>query len=177
MEKTVTKLPVKTEKAGKHVAAGFPPFETLRREVDRVFENFYPAAWRFPFGGRGFDLDLSWPREMMTGKALAVDFAETDKDFEVTADVPGMDEKDIEIKLANGVLTIKGEKSEEKEEHKKDYHVTERSYGSFMRSMQVPEGVDMDKIEATLDKGVLRVKLPKTVEAQKAEKKIEVKAA
>ena len=114
---------------------------------------------------------------MMAGKALAVDFAETDKDFEVTADVPGMEEKDIEIKLANGVLTIKGEKSEESQERKKDFYVNERSYGSFMRSMQVPEGVDMDKIEATLDKGVLTVRLPKSVEAQKAEKKIEVKAA
>ena len=177
MDKTVTRLPVKTEKVGKHVGTAFMPFENLRREVDRVFEDFYPAAFRFPFGGRGLDLDLSFPREMMTGKALAVDFAETDKDFEVVADVPGMEEKDIEIKLANGVLTIKGEKSEEMEEKKKDYYVSERSYGSFFRSVQVPEGVDMDKIEAVLDKGVLTVRLPKSVAAQKAEKKIEVKAA
>lgn len=176
MQKKVTKLPVKTERGGKHLRA-FSPFENLRREVDRVFEDFYPAAFRFPFGERGFDLDLPFPREMMTGKALAVDFVETDKDFEVMADMPGMDEKDIEIKLANGVLTIKGEKSEESEEKRKDYYVSERSYGSFMRSVQVPEGVDMDKIEATLDKGVLVVRLPKSAEAQKAEKKIEVKAA
>ena len=74
-----------------------------------------------------------------------------------------MDEKNIEVKFADGVLTIKGEKKDEKEEKKKDYYLSERSYGSFQRSFQVPDGVDTDKIEATFKKGVLTVALPKSV--------------
>ncbi len=86
-------------------------------------------------------------------------------------------EKNIEVKLANGGLTIKGEKQEEKEEKKKDYYLHERRFGSFERCPRVPEGVDTDKIEATFKKGVLTLTLPKKSEAQKSAKKIEVKAA
>jgi HSP20 family protein len=88
-----------------------------------------------------------------------------------------MDEKNIEVKVTNGNLTIKGEKQEEKEEKKKDYYLHERHFGSFERSFDVPEGVDADKIEANFKKGVLTVTLPKKPEAQKPAKKIEVKAA
>ena len=91
--------------------------------------------------------------------------------------MPGLDEKNIDVKFADGVLTIKGEKQEEKEEKKKDYYLHERSYGSFHRAFQVPAGVDGDKIEASFNKGVLTVTLPKSAQAQKAEKKITVKAA
>lgn len=89
----------------------------------------------------------------------------------------GLDEKNIEVKLANGGLTIKGEKLEEKDEKKKDYYLHERHLGSFERCFRVPEGVDTDKIEADFKKGVLTVTLPKKPEAQKSEKKIAVKAA
>ena len=88
-----------------------------------------------------------------------------------------MDEKDIEAKLAGGVLTIEGEKREEMEEKQKDYCLRERRFGSFERRFAVPEGVDADKIEASFKKGVLTAILPKKPEAQKPEKKIEVKAA
>jgi len=81
------------------------------------------------------------------------------------------------VKFSDGVLTIKGEKQEEKEEKKKDYYLNERNYGSFQRTFQVPDGVDSDKIEASFKKGVLTVTLPKSAEAQKSEKKIAVKAA
>ena len=91
--------------------------------------------------------------------------------------MPGIDEKNVEVKLANGLLTIKGEKQDEKEEKKKDYYMRERSFGSFERTFQVPDGVDSDKIDASFKKGVLTVTLPKSVEAQKSEKKIAVKAA
>jgi HSP20 family protein len=91
-------------------------------------------------------------------------------------ELPGLDEKDVEVKLANGSLTVKGEKKEDKEEREKDYYFSERRYGSFVRSFPLPEGVNADKIEASFAKGVLTIKLPKTAEAQ-AEKKIAVKAA
>ncbi len=106
-----------------------------------------------------------------------VDIIEGDKAYEVTAELPGMDEKDIEVKIADGGLTIKGEKQEQKEEKEKNYYLSERRYGSFERYFRIPEGVDTDKIEASFKKGVLTVNLPKKPEAQKPVKKIEVKAA
>ncbi len=106
-----------------------------------------------------------------------MDLVEKDKEYEITAELPGIDEKNVEIKLSNNTLTIKGEKQEEKEQKDKDYYLSERRYGSFQRSFQLPEGVDVDKIDASFAKGVLTVKLPKTAEAHKAEKKITVKAA
>ena len=87
-----------------------------------------------------------------------------------------MDEKNIEVKLADGVLTIQGEKQEEKEDKQKDYYLRERNFGSFLRSFQVPDGVETNKIEANFKNGVLTLNLPKSAEAQKAAKKIEVKA-
>jgi len=101
---------------------------------------------------------------------------ESEKAYEIIAELPGMDEKNIEVKMADGVLTIKGEKREEKEEKQKDYYLQERSFGSFERSFEVPETVETDKIEASFRKGVLTLTLPKKAEAQKAAKKIEVKA-
>ena len=80
----------------------------------------------------------------------AVDVTETDKAYEIAAELPGMDERNIEVTFADGVLTIKGEKREEEEEKNKDYYLSERSFGSFQRSFQVPRGVDTDKIDASL---------------------------
>lgn len=108
--------------------------------------------------------------------APAVDLTEDDKTYKVTAELPGMDEKDIDVTVSGGALVIKGEKKEEKEEKDKNYYLSERSYGSFRRSFSLPEGVDQDKITANFAKGVLTVTLPKTADAQKAQKKIEVKA-
>ena len=88
-----------------------------------------------------------------------------------------MAEKDIDVKVSDGNLTIKGEKQEEKEEKKKDYYLQERRFGSFERRFRVPEGVDIDKIEASFKNGVLTVTLPKKPEAQAASKKIEVKGS
>ena len=114
---------------------------------------------------------------MAWGAPPAVDIVEKDNAYEVTAELPGLDEKNIEVKLVNGGLTIKGEKQEEKEEKKKGYYLHERQFGSFERCFQVPQGVDTNKIEASFRKGVLTVTLPKKPEAQKPEKKIEIKAA
>jgi HSP20 family protein len=118
-----------------------------------------------------------WGPEMRWTAAPAVDISESDKAYEITAELPGMDEKDIEVKVVNGNLMIKGERQEQKEEKQKDYYLHERRFGSFERHFQVPEGADADKIEASFKKGVLTVTLPKKPEAQKPAKKIEVKTA
>ena len=172
-----TKVPVKAEKPSVPAPQAWRPFETLRREVDRLFDDFDGGFRRWPFRRSLFDVAPSWRSELAWPAAPAVDFAETDKAYEVTAELPGLDEKGIEVKFADGVLTIKAEKQEEKEEKKKDYYLHERSFGSFHRALQVPAGIDSDKIEASFKKGVLTVTLPKSAEAQKAEKKIAVKAA
>ena len=154
-----------------------PTFDALRREVERVFNSFNWGSWGFPFGRRSFDFEMPSLRSTSWDIAPAVDVAEKEKEYEITTELPGLDEKNIEVKLANGTLTIKGEKNEEKEEKRKDYHLSERSYGSFMRSFLIPDGVDESKIEASFAKGILTVKLPKSAEAQKNEKTISVKAA
>jgi len=156
-----TRLPVKTEKRAPVAApAQWMSFESLRCEIDRIFNSFRLGI---PFR-RALEVELPWRRETNWGIAPAFDVAEKDKEYEITAVLPGMDEKNIEIKLSNGTLTIRGEKKKEKEELEKDYCLSERRYISFTRSFQVPVGVDTRKIEAAFANGVLTVKLPKTAE-------------
>lgn len=178
MAETATKLNVQTEpKAADPATPPQPwrPFDSLRREVDRLFQDFEHGSWHNPLRGSLFDTPPLWRRPMTWGAAPAVDIVEKDGGFEVTVELPGMDEKSIEVNVANGCLTIKGEKQEEKEEKKKDYYLHERQIGSFERHFALPEGVDTDKIEASFKNGVLTVRLPKKPEAIKPEKKIEVK--
>jgi HSP20 family protein len=176
----MTEVPVKTEqKAGEVKSPALQPWhpvEALRREVDRLFEDFGMDFWRAPSRRSIFNVEPFWRGELKFATAPAVDIVEKDNAFEITADLPGMDEKNVEVQVANGTLTIKGEKKEEKEEKKKDYYLQERHYGSFERSFSIPQGVDADKIEANFKKGVLTVTLPKKPEAQKPAKKIDVKA-
>lgn len=172
----------KTGETGAHPSAweAWRPVESLRHEIDRLFEEFNRGFSMTPFRRSFFDLSPLWRRERASTSELAapaVDVAETDKAYEIKAELPGLDEKDVEVKLVNGGLTIKGEKHEEKEEKQKDYYLHERRFGSFERYFQIPEGVDSEKIEATFSKGVLTVMLPKTPEAQKPEKTIPVKGA
>jgi HSP20 family protein len=174
MAEAATKLPVKTEEKAPALQA-WRPLETLRREVDRLFEDFGRDLWRSPLRRSIFDVEPFWRREFTWGAAPAVDIVEKDNAYEVTAELPGLDEKNIEVKLTDGSLSIRGEKKEEKEEKKKDYYLSERRYGSFERRFQVPAGVDTSKIDANFKKGLLTVTLPKTPEAQAAEKKIAIK--
>jgi HSP20 family protein len=179
MADTETKLPIKVEKSQTErpsAMQSWRPLQSLRSEVDRLFEDFQHDFWPSPFRQPFFGLQPLLQRELSWGATPAVDIVESDKSYDVTAELPGMDEKNIEVKLTNGNLLIKGEKQEEKEEKKKDYYLHERHFGSFERRFRVPDGVDADKIEASFKKGVLTVTLPKTAEAQKAEKKIAVKA-
>ena len=179
MAEAMSKVPMRMErKAPGALTAmqGFEPLARLHREVDRLFDEIEHGFWP-SFRSSMFDLTPLAGRHFAWSATLAVDVVEKDKAYEVTAELPGMDEKNIEVKLVNGSLSIKGEKQEEKEEKRKDYYLHERSFGSFERTLPMPEGVDTDKIEATFRKGVLTVTLPKKPEAIKPEKKIAVKAA
>lgn len=161
--------PVVVKKSSPSQTGPLEPWRSLRGEMDRMFDRF-SRGFGFP------SLERFWPSDAEL-TAPAVDMTEDDKAYKVTAELPGMDEKDIEVAVSGGALVIKGEKKEEKEEKNKNYYLAERSYGSFQRSFSLPEGVDQDKIAANFAKGVLTVTLPKTADAQKAQKKIEVKAA
>jgi len=141
------------------------PFLSLQGEINRLFDDFtrgFPSLASFASGNGG---------AMMP----STDVTETDKEIEITAELPGLEEKDVQLSLANGVLTIRGEKKAEKEEKDKNYRLVERSYGSFERSIALPEGVKAEDVKATIDKGVLKVSVPKPAPAQA--KTIEVKSA
>jgi Molecular chaperone (small heat shock protein) len=146
----------------RNVARSDNPFISLQREIDRLFDDFT----------RGFPA-------LSTGGAAELppnlDVTETDKQIEITAELPGLEEKDVQVNLADNVLTIRGEKKAEKEEKDKAYRLVECSYGSFVRSLELPDGVNADAIKASIDKGVLKVTVPKPAPVQV--KKIDVKAA
>ncbi len=176
MAETATKLDVKTEKTAPPLAPAtsatweWEPIESLRRQVDRLFEDFGQGRlWR-PFGSM-FDTMLPWAEEAGT-KAPAVDLVEKENAYEIIAEMPGMEPGNVEVTISNGVLTLKGEKKEEKEEKRKNYFMSERRFGSFRRSFQLPDGIDEEKIGAEFKNGVLTVMLPKAPEAVKPEKKI-----
>jgi HSP20 family protein len=180
MAEAATKLPIKQETsapAARRTASLWQPFETLREEMDRVFDEFTRGFGRFPLSRRTVEIEPLLRYETSFGvSAPVVDVVEKEKEYQISAELPGLDEKDVEVSIADDLLTIKGEKTEEKEEKAKNYYVSERRYGTFQRSFQIPSGVDADKIGASFQKGVLMVTLPKTQEAQTKEKKIAIKA-
>jgi len=140
-------------------------FGQMRDEVDRMFERFEHGLPRWPSLMRG-DRDVMVPE---------LDVHDNGKQVTIEIDLPGVDEKDVSVTLTNGVLTIKGQKKSEREEKKDSYYMCERSYGSFERSLRMPESIDENKLEAKFDKGVLKVIAQKKPEALKAERKIEIK--
>ncbi len=178
MSEAQSKIPIKTEKSiDTKSATEVRPLQALRQQVDRLFEDFQRGYWHLPFSQKVFDVEPFWRGDFAFGATPSVDIVEKDDGYKVSAELPGMTGDDIEVKFADGTLTISGEKEEEKEEKKKDYFLSERRYGSFKRSFRVAEGADADKIEATFKNGVLTVTLPKTAEARKKTKTITVKAA
>ncbi len=137
------------------------PLQELRREIDRIWDEFLGRA-RFSERWEGFE----W--------APAVDISETEDAVVVRADVPGLAPEDLEINLSGNVLTIKGEKKQEKEEKKENFYRVERVYGSFMRSIELPAEVDPEKVEATYKNGVLKIILPKKAESRGKTIKVKV---
>ena len=146
----------------RNVARQDNPFLSLQREIDRLFDDFTTG---FPSFSKGVGADL----------LPSMDVTETDKEIEITAELPGLEEKDVQINVADNVLTIRGEKKAEKEEKDKNYRLLERSYGSFLRTLELPDGINTDAIKASIAKGVLKVTVPKPAPAQA--KKVEVKSA
>jgi HSP20 family protein len=176
MAESAAKLQVKTEEdTGERKSRR--PLQPLRRGIDQFLEDFELDFLRSPFRRAVLDVEPLWQRVRSLGVAPSVDIVEKDTAYEVTADLPGIEKKNVEVKVANGRLVIRGEKHEEKSEDKKDYRLRERLFGSFERSFHLPDGVDADKIEARFEKGELTVTIPKKPEAQKAAKKISVKGA
>lgn len=164
---------------------GGHPLLSLRNEIDRVFDTVFSGLALRPFGP--WDLDFSpfkglderfqpaWPK---------VDVAETDKAFAITAELPGMEEKDVEVTVSDGCLTVQGEKRSERNEDEENYHLMERNYGKVRRTFRVPDSVAADKIEANFENGVLTITMPKTetsapktvpITAHKAKKEKKVK--
>lgn len=154
----------------------FGSIEGLRNEIDRVFRTFQENVWHVPFWQGSFDL-APFTRENIGAISPAFDVVDKDGVYEVTAELPGLDEKNVEVTLSDNVLVIRGEKKEEKEDRKKDQYLSERRYGAFRRMFRLPEGVDRDRIEASFKNGVLTVVLPRTPTARQGEKTITIKAA
>jgi len=140
------------------------PIISMQKEMNRMFDNFSKSL----FNNSSFSSETS---STITPK---IDVVENEKEIKVTAELPGMEEKDIEVSFSRDTLMIKGEKKAEKEEKKEDYYFMERSYGTFQRAIPVSAGVDRDKVEASFKNGVLKVALPKTEEAQKEVRKVEI---
>lgn len=172
----VTKAPAQAVQAAPSVEPWLP-FGDLRREVDRLFQDFERGAWLAPLRRPFLGLDAATAAQVPWATAPAVDIVERGDAYEVTAELPGLDDKHIEVRLAEGLLTIRGDKREDKEEKGKGYHLQERRYGSFERSFRVPEGVDVDKVDASFGKGVLKIVLPKRPGTHKPTKKVEIKAS
>ena len=165
----------------KAIGPSYLPMSGLRGEMDRVMNRFFPEGWPQMSMGNLMDLDpfrgIGNADMRNALQSAKVDISETDSAYEISAELPGIDEKDVELGVSDGMLTLSAEKREEREEEKKNYHLTERSYGSVRRSFRVPDGVDVGKIKADFSKGVLRVRLPKTKEAKSKQRKIPVKAS
>ena len=152
------------------------PFVALRSQIDRVFDDF---GFSWPHLGRGFvQQTFDRPmREWFGDNWGASDLSETDTAYRITIELPGCEEKDLDVSVANDAISIRGEKKQESKEAKEQYHAVGRRYGSFQQSFRLPDGVDAEKVSATFKNGVLEIILPKTETAKKSTRKIPVTKA
>lgn len=183
-ESTVSRMPER--RGGTDIPVRGGGLGSLRGEMNRLFDRF--AGRRVPTRARrGTDLwapDELWgrdPFELLDNAFGAVesfghaDLSETDAGYELQVDLPGMKKDDVAIDYSDGILTISGERSDEREDQRRGYYLSERSYGAYERSFRVPESVEPDNISAEFRDGVLTVKLPKSEEARKSSRRIDVK--
>ena len=153
---------------------GWGPIVTLREEIDRLFDDFGGGFWRRPLMRR---LGARSPEPMAWRLSPLVEVVDCNGEYRIAAEVPGLSAADVDITLHDGMLTIRGEKSEERREEKSDYLLSERRYGAFHRTIPLPPGADAQHISAELSNGVLSVTIPKTAAAKAGERKIAVKAS
>jgi HSP20 family protein len=155
------------------------PLAVLRNEMDRLFDSF----WRMTGAGGVLprlepEPQPLWRFESSFGLTVPnIDLVEREKEFLIKAELPGMDASNVELAVSGDVLTIKGEKKDEREEKGENFHLSERRFGSFRRSLQLHPGIDPARIEASFDKGVLTVTLPKSAQAAAQQRKIAIKQA
>jgi HSP20 family protein len=172
METAMAEVPVEVKKASPAQTNVPDVWHSFRGEMDRLFDRF-----GFPSLRRMFDVEPSWrAASSFSFSAPAIDMSEDEKAYKISAELPGIDAKDIDVSVSGDTLLLRGEKRQEKQEKDKNYHFSERAYGSFQRSFQLPPSVDRDRVAADFSKGVLTITLPKTAEAQKPQKKIEIKS-
>lgn len=166
-------IPVlRADKQKRHPESGIMnPIMQLHREMDRLFENTFRGLGLSPFRS-----DFFTPLTTAGLLKPQVDIGATDKEYSITIEVPGVDEKDVKVEIANNTMTIRGEKKQEKEEKKKDYYRVERSYGSFQRVLSLPEDANQDDIKATFKNGVLTIKMPRKALPKSDVKQIEIKS-
>lgn len=151
------------------VTRGVNPIVAFQDEVNQLFNSF--------FG------DMTLPAWLRSGQGMALainpalDVSENDHEYKITAELPGIDAKDVQLTAADGYLTIKGEKKQDHKEERRGYFRQERSYGSFQRVVALPDSANFDKAEASFKNGILTLSVPKKAGAQSKEHKIEIKQA
>lgn len=166
MKKEMVKANTK-EKSTALAKPRWNPLGEMNRQVDDLFDSFFTSSWMPSI-------------ERFQVPAMPVpkfEVAETDELITVSAELPGIEEKDIDVTLEDNYLTIKGEKKEEHEEKKKYYHLSERSYGTFQRTIALPDAIDSEKLKAEFKKGVLKIEIPKSEKAKARTKKIQITKA
>ncbi len=161
-------LPTNTELKTPSTSGLWSPFESLRSEIDRVFNDFTPGF---------FDRTFFRLPPAFQGNVPAVDFVEKNDAYELTAELPGIDPKQLDVTLSDGILTLKGEKNEREERKDGDYYLSERRYGSFRRDIRLPAATEPDKIDASFANGLLKITLPKAPNAQNSNRKIAIKGS
>jgi HSP20 family protein len=148
------------------LGGGGDPFMSLHREMNRLFDDVFrgmPTA-EGAQGGTGQFIQAQ------------MNVSETDKEIRITAELPGVDQNDVDVSLDDDVLTIRGEKKFEQKEEKENFHFVERSYGTFQRSVRLPFPVDPEQVKASFENGVLTVSLPKTAQQERS-RKIQIQSA
>lgn len=138
-------------------------------DLDRVFDNFFRNAISNVSLG-----NVAMPAASLTDMAVKMNISETDKEYTISADLPGLTQEEVSLTVEDGVLTLTGERSRETEEEGKTFHRVERSYGKFTRTLQLPEDADEDGVSAAMKNGVLTINIAKTAKPEKAQKKIEI---
>src|SRR6516162_6130723 len=173
METAMADVPVEVKKTAPAQTSAPDIWQSFRSEMDRLFDRF-----GFPSLRRVFDIEPAWrSASSFSFSVPAIDMSEDEKAYKISAELPGIDAKDIDVSVSGDMLVLKGEKRQEKEEKDKNYHFSERSYGSFQRAFELPASVERDKVAADFSKGVLTITLPKMAEAQRPSKRIEVKSS